>query len=167
MSKMKSTDIINNREKFDKEIKRLWGIIRTENLIDKGAKRNYDMKAILHLIEDYANKRIQAKLDSMAINLGFTKRSDFPKDSIYPTIYTLSEKNEIFVQLGLIPTINPSLKAKIGKKKLYKEEELTADYINKLKNNLQLEINALRKKLEDFNSKAELDISSAYLYLAA
>lgn len=165
--KIKSTDIIANREKLDKEIKRMWGIIRTENLIEKGAIRNYDMKGMLSSITDSSNKRIQAKLDSMAINLGFKSRSDFPKDSIYPIVYTLSEKNEYLVQLGMIPTINPGLKAKLGKKKLYKTEELTADYINKLKNTLQLEINSLKKKLEDFNSNAELDISSTYMYLAA
>lgn len=167
MKKIKSTDIIANREKYDKEIKKMWNIIRTENLIDKNATRNYDMKALLTTITEMSNNRIQAKLDSMAINLGFKSRSDFPKDSIYPIIYTLSEKNEYLVQLGLIPTINPSLKAKLGKKKLYKSEEITADYINKLKNSLQLEINSLKKKLEDFNNKAELDISTAYMYLAA
>lgn len=165
--KMKSTDINNNRAKLDKDIARSWSIIRIENLIDKNETRNYDMKALLSEIENMANARIQAKLDSLAVNLGFSKRSDFPKESIYPTIYTLSEKNEMFVQLGKIKTINPGLKAKLGKKKLFKTEELTADYINKLKNSLQLEINALKKKLEDFNSKAELDISSAYMYLAA
>jgi hypothetical protein len=165
--KIKSTDIITNREKLNKDIMRYWGIIRTENVIDKNATRNYDLKSLLNAITDCANKRIETKLDSMAINLGFATRSDFPKDSIYPIIYTLSEKNEYFVQLGLIPTINPGLKTKLGKKKLYKTEELTADYINKLKNNLQLEINSLKKKLEDFNSKAELDISTAYLYLTA
>ena len=96
--------------------------------------------------------------------------ADFPKESIYPIIYTLSERNELYVHLDKvlkIATINPILKAKLGKKKLYKTEELTADYIKKLMIPLQLEINGLKKKLEDFNSKAELDIDKAYMYLAA
>lgn len=167
MKKIKSTEIIENRKKYDKEIKKMWNIIRTENLIDKNATRNYDMKALLDTITEMSNNRIQTKLDSIAINLGFKSRKDFPKESIYPIIYTLSEKNEYLVQLGSIPTINPGLKAKLGKKKLFKTEEITADYITKLKNKLQLEINALKKKLEDFNSNAEIDISTVYMYLAA
>lgn len=167
---MKSTDIILNRKKLDNDIKRMWNIIRTENLISKDQKRNYDMKALLASIGMSAEQRIQTKLDSIAINMGYKSRADFPKESIYPTIYKLSEKNEYYVQLEIIlktATINSTLKAKLGKKKLSKTEELTADYIKKLMNSTQLEINGLKKELEDFNSKAELDISKAYMYLAA
>lgn len=164
---MKSTDIINKRSKLDKDIKRYWNIIRSENVIEKNNKRNYDMKNLLNLIMTLSNDRIQTKLDSICINMGFKSRADMPKESIYPIIYTLSEKNEMFVQLGLIPTINTNLKTKFGKKKLSKTEEITSDYINKLKNSLQLDINNLKKQLEDFNSKAELNISKAYLFLAA
>lgn len=98
MKKIKSTEIIENRKKYDKEIKKMWNIIRTENLIDKNATRNYDMKALLDTITEMSNNRIQTKLDSIAINLGFKSRKDFPKESIYPIIYTLSEKNEYLVQ---------------------------------------------------------------------
>ena len=56
---------------------------------------------------------------------------------------------------------------KTVKKNLKKNEELTRDYLNKLRNNLQLEINGLKKKLADFNDAAELDTTSAYMYLAA
>jgi hypothetical protein len=148
----------------------MWNIIRTENLISKDQKRNYDMKALLTSIGMSAEQRIQTKLDSIAINMGYKSRADFPKESIYPIIYKLSEKNEYYVQLEIIlktATINSTLKAKLGKKKLSKTEELTADYIKKLMNSTQLEINGLKKELEDFNSKAELDISKAYMYLAA
>ena len=170
MKKIKSTEIIENRKKYDKEIKKMWNIVSVQFymfIYFKNATRNYDMKALLDTITEMSNNRIQTKLDSIAINLGFKNRKDFPKESIYPIIYTLSEKNEYLVQLGSIPTINPGLKAKLGKKKLFKTEEITADYITKLKNKLQLEINALKKKLEDFNSNAEIDISTAYMYLAA
>ena len=56
---------------------------------------------------------------------------------------------------------------KKGKKNLKQNEELTRDYLNKLRNKLQLEINGLKKKLADFNDMAELDTSKAYMYLAA
>lgn len=36
-----------------------------------------------------------------------------------------------------------------------------------MKNNLQLQIIDLKKKLADFNDAAELDLDKAYMYLAA
>ena len=56
---------------------------------------------------------------------------------------------------------------KKGKKKLNEEEELTRDFLTKMRNDLQLEIIELKKKLEDFNSNAELDTNKTYMYLAA
>lgn len=168
--KMKSTDIKNNLEKLHKDIAWKWNIIRTENKVEKGYKRNYDMKAVLADIQESAEKRIQLKLDQLCINMGFKARSDLPKNCIYPTIFKLSEINEQFVQIGIIInkcTIDPSIKMKKGKKNLKEEEELTRDYLNKLKNNLQLQIVELKKQLTDFNDKAELDIETAYMYLAA
>lgn len=163
----KSTIINDTRKSLDKEINKYWSIIINENIVEKGKTRNYDLKEVLKTIEKLADERIQNKLDSITINLGFTSRDQFPKESIYPTIYTLSEKNEMFTRLGCIKTIDTKLKTKLGKKKLYFTEELTSDYITKLKNNLQLEINALRKKLDEFNATHELDVSSAYMMLAA
>ena len=164
---MKSTDIKTKLDKLNKEITNYWHIIRTENIIDNGMKRHYDMKALLNVIQTNATDRIQLKMDQLCINLGFKKRSDFPSESIYPIIFELSEKNEQYVQLGLIKTIDPNIKMKKGKKKMSINEELTRNYISKLMNNLSLEINGLRKKLSDFNEKAELDTSTAFTYLTA
>lgn len=157
-----SKEILSSRDKLSKDITRQWAIIRSENLIEKNGKRNYDMKELLNSIDAFGKKRIIDKLDSLAINLGIKDRKDFPKDNIYTIIYTLSEKNEMFVQLGLIPTLNPILKLKKGKKKLDKTEELTSDFISNLRNKLQLEINALKKKLEDYNNSATLITDKEY-----
>ena len=165
--KMRSTDIKQKLEKLNKDMSHYWGIIRSENVVENGFKRHYDMKSLLEIIQSNAIERVRLKMDQLCINLGFKSRSMFPKESIYPIIFELSEKNEQFVQLGLIKTINSTLKMKKGKKRLSVNEELTSDYINKLKNGLQLEINGLKKKLTDFNSAAELDISDAYMYMAA
>lgn len=160
--KRTSTEILESRDKLSKQITNTWGIIKSENVIDKGYTRNYDMKGLLKDIENFANLRIIDKLDSLCINLGITNRKDFPNKSIYHIIYTLSEKNEMYVQLGLIKTINPKLKLKVGKNKLTKTEELTADYIAKLRDKLQIEINALKKKLKDYNATAQLITDSNY-----
>lgn len=168
--KMKSTDIKAKLEKLHKDITWQWYIIRSENKVEKGYKRRYDMKSLLEDIFSKAEERIQYKLDQLCINLGFKNRADLPKESIYPTIFKLSEINEQFVQIGILidkSTIDPSYKMKKGKKNLKEDEELTRDYLNKIKNNLQLQIIDLKKKLDDFNEAAELDLDKAYMYLAA
>lgn len=168
--KMKSTDIKTKLEKLNKDISYNWNIIRTENMVSNGYKRHYDMKAILNDINMKANDRVQTKLDQLCINLGLKARIDFPKESIYPTIFKLSEVNEQYVQIGIIIdkyTINPIAKMKSGKKNMDVNEELTRAYLTKLKSDLQLQILDLKKKLTDFNDAAELDLSKAYMYLAA
>lgn len=168
--KIKSTEIKAKLEKLHKDITWQWNIIRTENKVEKGYIRRYNMKALLDDIQNKANDRIQYKLDQLCINLGFKSRADLPKESIYPTIFKLSEINEQFVQIGILiekATIDPSYKMKKGKKNLKIEEELTRDYLTKIKNGLQLEIIDLKKKLADFNEAAELDLEKAYMFLAA
>lgn len=167
---MKSTDIKAKLEKLHKDITWQWNIIRNENKVKKGYKRHYDMKSLLYDIQSKANDRIQCKLDQLCINMGFKSRTDLPKECIYPTIFKLSEINEQFVQIGILiekATIDPIFKMKKGKKKLNEEEELTRDFLTKMRNDLQLEIIELKKKLEDFNNNAELDIDKTYMYLAA
>lgn len=165
--KKKSTEIIDLRKKLDKDIAYYWRIIYSENVVNNNITRQYDMKKLLDLINDLSIQRVQAKLDSLVINLGFSKRSDLPASSIFPTIYELSEKNEQLVKLRGLETINPRLKRLKGKKGLKVNEEITADYKKKLMEGLQLEINRLNKILFDFNEKAELDISTAYMSLVA
>ena len=164
---MKSTEIIAKRDKLSKDITRNWNIIMSENKVEKGYKRNYEMKELLSKIIDLGNERINVKLDSLCINLGFKNRSMLPKESIYPIIYKLSEKTELYTKLGMVDTINPDLKRKKGKDKLKYTEELTFDYIQNLRNKLQLEINELRKNLEDFNENFDFNTESAYMFLAA
>lgn len=159
--KITSKIIIDNRNKISKELTKYWNIIRTENLMPKNGKRNYDLKALLEIITKLSEKRINAKLYLQCINMGLTSKddiADIKENSIYPIIYTLSEKNEMLVQLGLIPTLNPRVKSKKGKKVLFLTEEITSAYIKKLKAQLQVEINELEKALEDFNKDTEIEL---------
>ena len=82
-----ATSAISTRDLLSKEIMKNWGIIRSENLIDKSASRNYDMKALLNRIEKLAKERIKMKLYTQLINMGFAKFSDLPKNSLYPIIF--------------------------------------------------------------------------------
>ena len=125
------------------------------------------MKALILDIQAKAEERILLKLYLQCINMGYKKFSELPITNNYLDIFTLSEKQEQLFHLSKIKTLDPKLKRAKGKKNLDKTEELTSAYISSLKAKLQLEINALNKKIEDFNNGAELNIEEAPLSLAA
>jgi hypothetical protein len=155
------------RDELSKDITKYWTIIKNENIISKETIRNYDLKVLLTKIQEMAEERILMKLYLQCINMGYKKFSDLPAENNYYTIFSLSEKQEQLFHLGKIKTIDPKIKRAKGKKALKITEELTSAYITSLKNKLQLDINKLNKDLEDFNDKAELDIESAPICLAA
>ena len=157
----------NRRDELSKDITKYWTIIKNENIISKETIRNYDHKVLLTKIQEMAEERILMKLYLQCINMGYKKFSDLPAENNYYTIFSLSEKQEQLFHLGKIKTIDPKIKRDKDKKALKITEELTSAYITSLKNKLQLDINKLNKDLEDFNDKAELDIESAPICLAA
>lgn len=157
----------NRRDELSKDITKYWTIIKNENIISKETIRNYDLKVLLTKIQEMAEERILMKLYLQCINMGYKKFSDLPAENNYYTIFSLSEKQEQLFHLGKIKTIDPKIKRAKGKKNLNISEELTSAYISNIKNKLQIEINKLNKDLEDFNNKAELDIESAPICLAA
>lgn len=157
----------NRRDELSKDITKYWTIIKNENIISKETIRNYDLKVLLTKIQEMAEERILMKLYLQCINMGYKKFSDLPAENNYYTIFSLSEKQEQLFHLGKIKTIDPKIKRAKGKKNLNISEEFTSAYISNIKNKLQIEINKLNKDLEDFNDKAELDIESAPICLAA
>ena len=167
MKSITSKYIITRRKELSNEITKYWNIIKNENVIPTGAKRNFDLKALILDIQAKAEERILLKLYLQCINMGYKKFSELPITNNYLDIFTLSEKQEQLFHLSKINTLDPKLKRAKGKKNLDKTEELTSAYISSLKAKLQLEINALNKKIEDFNNGAELSIEEAPLSLAA
>lgn len=167
MKSITSKYIIARRKELSNEITKYWNIIKNENVIPTGAKRNFDLKALILDIQAKAEERILLKLYLQCINMGYKKFSELPITNNYLDIFTLSEKQEQLFHLSKIKTLDPKLKRAKGKKNLDKTEELTSAYISSLKAKLQLEINALNKKIEDFNNSAELNIEEAPLSLAA
>lgn len=167
MKSITSKYIITRRKELSNEITKYWNIIKNENVIPTGAKRNFDLKALILDIQAKAEERILLKLYLQCINMGYKKFSELPITNNYLDIFTLSEKQEQLFHLSKIKTLDPKLKRAKGKKNLDKTEELTSAYISSLKTKLQLEINALNKKIEDFNNGAELSIEEAPLSLAA
>ena len=167
MKSITSKYIITRRKELSNGITKYWNIIKNENVIPTGAKRNFDLKALILDIQAKAEERILLKLYLQCINMGYKKFSELPITNNYLDIFTLSEKQEQLFHLSKIKTLDPKLKRAKGKKNLDKTEELTSAYISSLKAKLQLEINALNKKIEDFNNGAELSIEEAPLSLAA
>lgn len=167
MKSITSKYIINRRKELSNDITKYWNIIKNENVIPKGGKRNYDLKTLLTKIEEMADERILLKLYLQCINMGYKKFSELPETNNYLAIYTLSEKTEQVFHLSKIRTIDQKLKRSKGKKNLNTTEELTSAFINTKINKLQLEVNKLQKDIEDFNNSATLDIESAAISLAA
>lgn len=156
----------NRRDTISKEITKYWNIIKSENVVPKKYKRNYDLQAVLNQIKELAEERILLKLYLQCINMGITKFSEL-KDNNYLTIFTLSEKNEQDFHLSKVPTLNTLEKRKKGKKNMDSTEIFTSQFIAKQRNALKLDITSLMKKLEDFNNSAKLDISAPAASLAA
>lgn len=164
---MTSNNIIAKLKNISVEITKHWSIIKSENVAPKGYARQYDLKKVIARIAKLSDDRIQHKLYQQAINMGYTSMKDFPSNSNYVNIFTLSELREQYVQLGLVKTIDPNLKAKKGKAKLNNTEELTAQYIANLRAAINLKIVNVTKKLDDFNNAAELDITKPSELLVA
>lgn len=170
--KLKSNYIIDNRNKLSKDITHYWTILRRENLINKEESRNYNMDELANQIKQKGGQRVKVKLLLQAINMGYSvfEYTKFKDETNWEAIFTLSELNEQFTQWDIIhkyATLNPVLKAKKGKSVLSKSEHFTFAKIRAIKKKLELEINALNKKIEDFNNNAEIEAGEEYRFILA
>lgn len=163
--KLKSADIINMRKSLDAEITKAWHIIRHENImstkeIKAGIGSGKDLKALYNSITQMAQKRIKIKALLMYLNLGITEfdYEEFKKTNNY-SIFAATEAKEAITQLKMIPTINPTAKAKKTKDAIGKKETFTCAKIASLIKNYQLEANKFDAALEKFNSTTEISIS--------
>lgn len=163
--KLNSSNIINIRKKLDADITKYWKIIRNENVMSKKAiKANIgsglDLKSLYNQITQMQNKRVLIKGMLMYLNMGITTfdTKKFKKTNNY-SIFMAGEAKEAIAQLKMIPTINPTLKAKKGLNALGKQETFTSAKIASLIKDLQLTANKYDTAMEDFNSKTEIDIT--------
>ena len=164
---MKAIKFIENRDKLSNEISRYWNIISKQNVLPKMLKRTYECKKLYTEILALADQRALVKLKLIAINMGYKKFSDLPAELNQYDVFKLCELNEIKVKLQRIPTLNPTLKAKKGKKALTKSEELTSNWIKARIQEIDIKIIELQEKLTKFNEETEFDDSEAPLALAA
>lgn len=174
---LNSSNIINIRKSLDAEIMKYWKTIRNENImsnkeIKAGLGSGKDLKALYNTITQLAKKRIMIKGMLMYLNMGITK-FDFEafKDTNNYSIFAACEAKEAIAQLKLIPTINPTEKAKKGKANLGKKESMSSAFIASKIHDHQLEANKHDAAMEKFNNNTSIDITNNSedfeIYLAA
>lgn len=162
---LNSGNIINIRKTLDGEITKSWKTIRNENVmsnkeIKAGLGSGKDIKALYNHILQLAEKRIMIKGMLMYLNMGITtfNYDDFKKTNNY-SIFAACEAKEAIAQLKLIPTINPTEKAKKGKSNLGKKESMSSAFIASKIHNHQLEANKHDAAMETFNTNTSIDIA--------
>lgn len=162
-TKLNSSNIINIRKKLDADISKYWKIIRHENImsnkeIKAGLGSNFDLKVLYNQITQMQEKRIKIKGILAYLNMGYTTFDfeEFKKTNNY-NIFAACEAKEAIAQLNMIPTINPTEKAKKGKINMAKKEIFTSAKIAALKKELQLEANKYDAALEKFNNNTSIE----------
>lgn len=163
--KMNSADIISIRKNLDIEIMKAWKTIRSENVmstkeIKMSCGSGKDLKALLNSITQMQQKRIKIKALLFYLNMGHTTfdYDEFKKTNNY-NIFAACEAKEAFAQLKMIPTLDPTAKAKKAKSVANKKETFTSAKIASMLKNYQLEINKYDAALENFNNNTEIEIN--------
>lgn len=164
---MKAIKFIENRDKLSKEISKYWDIISKQNVIPRALKRSHDLKNLFNEIILLTDKRALTKLKLSAINMGYKRFKDLPLNINQYDVFKLCELQEIKVKLSRIPTLNPVLKAKKGKKNISKTEELTSNWIKARIQEIDLRIIALQEKLTKFNEETDFEDEEVPMAIAA
>lgn len=163
---MNSKDIIIARKKLDETITKYWHIIKTENVmsnkaVQMGVGSGFDLKELYNQITQMSETRIKLKLMLNAINNG-TFKFDYEeeKKKHYYTIFAASEEKEKIAHWKDIikKTIDPKEKARKGMKGTGKREIFSSAKITSLINTIQLNVNKLDAKIEEYNNKTSIDI---------
>jgi hypothetical protein len=174
---LNANNIINIRKSLDAEIIKYWKTIRNENVmsnkeIKAGMGSGKDLKALYNTILQLTKKRIMIKGMLMYLNMGITTfdYEEFKKTNNY-SIFAACEAKEAIAQLKLIPYINPTEKAKKGKKGLSKKESMSSAFIASKIHDHQLEANKYDAAMEKFNSSTSINTANTSsefeIYLAA
>lgn len=166
--KLNSSNIINIRKSLSDKITKYWRTIRNENVmsnkaIKAGLGSGYDLKALYNEITQMAEKRIIIKGMLMYFNMGMKFNYDEFKKSNNYSIFAACEVKEAIAQLKMIPTINPTEKAKKGLKGTGKKEIFTSAKIAQLLKDLQLKANKYDAELEKFNNNTTIELTDTLI----
>lgn len=164
--KFNAKNIINIREEITTKKKDYWKNIRNTNLLStkevKLGYRKYDLKSLYNEIMQLSEKLVYIKGMLAHLNTGSTT---FDKDAFKNTnnynIFMATEMKEAIAQLKMVPTLDAATKSKKGgAAKMGKNEVFTSAKIASLIKELNLKATDFDNKMEDFNSKTDIDVSS-------
>lgn len=163
--KLNASNIINIRQKLDKDIMNGFRTIRTYNVISKkaikaGLNTTKDLKSLYNSITQMQEKRIKIKAMLFYLNMGITTFNfeEFKKTNNY-SIFAAGEAKEAIAQLKMIPTLNPSEKSKKGLKEMSRQETFTSAKIAALIKDLQIKAMKFDENLETFNNNTSITIT--------
>lgn len=158
---MKAKNFIEKRNNLSTTISQYWYFISKENVVPKAYTRQHDLKVLFNEIKKLAEHRVKAKMCLIAINMGYKSLKAIPEDCNQWDVFRLCELNEMKVKLNNLPTLNPTLKAKKGKKTLSKTEVLTSHWVKARIEELDLEILKLQDKLTKFNDETDFEFEES------
>lgn len=162
-------ELLDKRDSYNQEIARLWKVMLTENVLEKHEEcmRTMDLKQAYTRIQTLSKDRVNAKLNSMAANMGFASVEEaqpFLSKSCFPIIFELWEIRDRLENWREVKTLNPAVKAKYGKKKMRKSEQITANFKNEEMKRLERKSNLLNQQLIEFNNSHTFNVSKCFEY---
>ncbi len=143
------SQLIAKKESLVKEIRAYWGIINSNNVIEKGVKQKYDLQRTYTELNRMENDLIEIKLAIQAINMGLSKMSELSENNLYSQIYLMQQLKEHKVKLGMIPT----------KKSDNETVVLTANFIKNEMESIDKSVQEIQTYIDNFNSKTKFKFS--------
>jgi hypothetical protein len=145
------------REALQNKLKSNHGILKLENSVFKGQKRNYDLKSIDKENGPLQEQLIKLKLIIQAANLIIPENEKFP---ISYYVYLLSEKNTAI--LNFTSMLREALEGvgedKKGNKVTYDKPIFTRPELEDRINTLRKECRTMELKLTDLNKQIIVEI---------
>jgi hypothetical protein len=134
--------LISKRDSLITDIKREWNRINSFNVIQNGQVQAFDLKAVYKQITQFESELIKVKVAIQCVNMGLKSLKELPTDSVYPTIFLLSQLKERKVKLLKIPT----------KKEDGESVVFTRTFVEEEVSKINKHIEAIEKEIELYNN---------------
>lgn len=146
--KVSPSSLILKRESLITDIKREWNRINAFNVVKNGQSPLFDLKSVYKQITKFESELIKVKVAIQCINMGLKTLKDLPDDSVYPTIFLLSQLKERKVKLQKIPTKKEDGESVVFTKKFIDEE------IEKIESQIKI----IEKEIEEYNNEVSFKL---------
>lgn len=103
-----AAELIVKREAAIADIKKYWAFIHSDNVMEKGAKPDFNIKEIYKKVSETELNLIKIKIAIQAINMGLSSMEEMKGDNLYFQIYLLQQLKERKVKLEKLKTNHTS-----------------------------------------------------------